>query len=390
MVINILIAAAFILFPALLIAVSSKLKILQNIGLVLVCYIIGMAVGNLGILPESFNGVQSAMQDISVALALPLLLFSLDVKKWITISKSGLVCMGLAVIAIAITAFVLQMTIGFREEDGWKLAGMSVALYTGGTPNLAAMKAALNVSNDTYILFNAYDTALGLIYIVFMASFARVFFQKVFRLRPYAPVGQPGQTEEADISSESADAYGKMLKPGAWKGLSLALLLAAAILGVSFAAGGLFPADFSAAGMILLITSLGIAASFVKPVRRIKYTFQLGMYLIYLFSFTVASMTRFAIFKNIDWTIFLYVLISVFGSMLLHGLLCKPFGIDSDTMIVTSVSAICSPPFVPVVVSRLKNREVLISGLVTGIIGYAVGNYLGVGIAMLFRSAYGV
>ena len=40
----------------------------------------------------------------------------------------------------------------------------------------------------------------------------------------------------------------------------------------------------------------------------------------------------------------------------------------------------------PVVVSKLKNKEILISGLVTGIIGYAIGNYLGIGIAMLFKS----
>jgi len=78
--------------------------------------------------------------------------------------------------------------------------------------------------------------------------------------------------------------------------------------------------------------------------------------------------------------------ISIFGSMLIHALLCRMFHIDSDTMIITSVSAVCSPPFVPVVVSRLKNRDILISGLVTGIIGYTIGNYLGIGLAMIFRS----
>jgi len=388
MIINILIAIAFILFPALLIFSSSKLKVLQQIGLVLICYLAGMIVGNIGILPESFFSVQSTIQDISVALALPLLLFSLDVKKWLKISKSGLICMGLAVVAIIITTFALQLTIGFRAENGWQLGGMSVAVYTGGTPNVAAIKAALGVDNSTYILFNTYDTVIGLVYIIFMVSVARVFFQKVFRLKAYTPIGQE-QAKESDISDESVDAYGKMLKPKVLKGLALALLLSAAILGASFVIGGLLPKDYSTAVMILLITSLGIAASFIKSVRKIKNTFQLGMYIIYLFCFTVASMTNFKVFMNIDWTIFLYVLISVFGSMLIHALLCKPFKIDSDTMIITSVSAVCSPPFVPVVVSRLKNREILISGLVTGIIGYAIGNYLGVAIAMLFRSLYG-
>ena len=77
MLINILIAVAFVLFPALVIWLSSKFTLLQKLGLVLICYIAGIIVGNVGILPESFADIQSMMQDISVAVALPLLLFSL-------------------------------------------------------------------------------------------------------------------------------------------------------------------------------------------------------------------------------------------------------------------------------------------------------------------------
>jgi uncharacterized membrane protein len=74
---------------------------------------------------------------------------------------------------------------------------------------------------------------------------------------------------------------------------------------------------------------------------------------------------------------------------LLHGLFCKIFKIDTDTYIITSVSAICSPPFVPVVAGALKNKEIILSGLTTGIIGYAIGNYLGVGLAYVFRAMLG-
>jgi uncharacterized membrane protein len=112
------------------------------------------------------------------------------------------------------------------------------------------------------------------------------------------------------------------------------------------------------------------------------------MYIIYVFCFTVASMTRLDMLININRGVLLYVVIALFGSMLLHALLCKLCGIDSDTMIITSVSAICSPPFVPVVAGGLKNKNILISGLVTGIIGYAVGNYLGVSVAMLYKALF--
>ena len=385
MVTNIFITIAFILFPALIVWMCTRVSLLQKIGVVLLCYFAGIVVGNTGILPESFGGAQSMIQDISVVLALPLLLFSLDVKKWLKISKTALINMLLAVVSIAIVTFVLQLTLAKDVQDGWKYGGMATALYTGGTPNLAAIKTALIVDGDTYIRFHTYDTVIGLIYLVFMFTAARAFFQKVFRLRPFAPIGKSDDTHAPKIGDESLSAYGKMFAPRVLKRLALAFLLSAAILGISFVIGELFPADFSTAVTILLITSLGIAASFIRPIRSTKYTFQLGMYIIYIFCFAVASMTNFNVLVNIDWTILLYVVLSVVLSMLLHALLCKPFRVDSDTMIVTSVSAVCSPPFVPVVASALKNREVLISGLVTGIIGYAIGNYLGIGLAMLYR-----
>ena len=383
MVLNIIVVVAFVLFPALVIWLSSRFKVLEKIGIVLLCYIAGIIVGNIGILPESFISVQSPMQDISVALALPLLLFSLDVKKWLKISIPALISMLLAIIAISLVVIVLQLTVMSGVQDGWKRAGMSVAVYTGGTPNVAAIKTALNVDNRTYILFNTYDMVFSMLYLIFMVSMARIFFQKVLRLKPYKPIGTQDEEQEAGTNEESIGIYAKLLKPAVLKGLLLAFLLSVVILGAVFVIGGLFPADFTTSITILLITSCGIAASFIKPVRKIKHTFQLGMYIIYIFSFTVASMTSFDVLLNIDWSILLYVVISIFGAMLIHALLCKLFKIDSDTMIITSVSAVCSPPFVPVVVSRLKNKEILLSGLVTEIIGYAIGNYLGVGIAML-------
>ena len=41
----------------------------------------------------------------------------------------------------------------------------------------------------------------------------------------------------------------------------------------------------------------------------------------------------------------------------------------------------CSPPFVPMIAGALNNKEIVVSGLTVGIMGYAIGNYLGVLIA---------
>lgn len=88
---------------------------------------------------------------------------------------------------------------------------------------------------------------------------------------------------------------------------------------------------------------------------------------------------------HINWVLLFYICFCIFGSVILHAVFCKIFKIDTDTFIITSISAICSPPFVPVVASALKNKQIILSGLTTGIIGYAIGNYLGISFAYVFK-----
>ena len=81
-----------------------------------------------------------------------------------------------------------------------------------------------------------------------------------------------------------------------------------------------------------------------------------------------------------------YVTFTIFVCLLLHVALRAIFKIDADTVIITSVAGICSPPLVPMVAAALKNREIVITGVVTGIIGWVEGTYLGIGIAYILHN----
>ena len=369
---NILLAILFILIPAPIIWLNNRFKIVQKIGIVIICYALGMVVGNIGVIPESFSGIQTTIQDVSVCLALPLILFSIDIKKWKKTAKKGLICMGLAVVSIATTVVVLHLIFRENNPNVADYGALAIGVYTGGTVNVASIAAATNIPENTYIMFNTVDMVISSLYMIFLTSVGRKFFQKVFRL----PAFQGNMNVEiTDVEDDNS--YKGMAKPAILGKLVLAFLLSAVIVGISYVAGT-FVKGYETAVTILLITTLSLACSFIKPVREIKKTTPLGMYIIYIFCFAVATMADFSEFKNFDFTLLIYITVSIFGSMFLHALFCKFAKVDSDTMIVTSVSAICSPPFVPVVAASLNNNAVLISGLTTGIIGYAIGNYLGV------------
>lgn len=370
---NILLAVLFILIPAPIIWLNNRVKFVEKIGIVIICYALGMLVGNIGVIPESFTGIQTTIQDVSVCLALPLILFSIDIKQWKKTAKKGLICMALAIVSIATTVFILHLIFRENNPNVADYGALAIGVYTGGTVNVASIAAATNIPQNSYMMFNTVDMVVSSLYMIFLTSIGRKFFQKVFRLPAFK-----GDTNIQTDEVEDDNCFKGMAKPKIAGKLVLAFLLSSAILGVSYVVGNLVK-GYETAVTILLITTLSLVCSFIKPVREIKKTRSLGMYIIYIFCFTVATMADFSEFiENFDFTLLIYITVSIFGSMFLHAILSKFAKVDSDTMIVTSVSAICSPPFVPVVVAALNNNAVLISGLTTGIIGYAIGNYLGV------------
>lgn len=71
--------------------------------------------------------------------------------------------------------------------------------------------------------------------------------------------------------------------------------------------------------------------------------------------------------------------------MTVHLILCRIFKVTGDLFTVAIMGLFCSPPFIPPVVSAMGNKKVLISGIAIGLVGYAIGTYLGVALYNLFQ-----
>jgi len=379
---NILLIFFFVLAPFLIIYLEKQFAIVKKIGAVLICYGIGLIIGNLGILPEGIEKYQELITNITIPLALPLILFSLNVKRWLKMAGSAMLSLGIGLFTVIAMIIVGYLIFVDDIDEIWKVSGMLVGVYTGGTPNMAAMKTALNVDQELYLMTHTYEVFLGAIYLIFILSVG----QRVFLtfLRPF-------KTPEVDPSSmdtnpeEEFDSYEGVFKRSVFFPLLGAFGLSVVIFGVSYGISLLFPDEFMTAAIILLITTFGIGFSFIPGINRIEKTFQGGMYIILIFCLVVASMADIRQLADITFSLFWFVGLAMFGSHILHALIAKFFKMDADTVIISGSALICSPPFVPVVAGALKNREVILTGLAVGIAGYAVGNYLGVLIAYMLK-----
>ncbi len=371
----------YILMPAFIIYCCYKFPLINKIGPVLLCYIVGIILGNSGFLTPKAKFIQDIGSNIAIVLGIPLLLFTINVKTWFKLAGKALLSFTLGSVAVVILVLIGYITFKKFIPEAWKIAGMLIGVYTGGTPNLAAIKEALQVDSTTFVVVHTYDTVFSMLYIIFLASVAQRIFLKF--LPAFSVVNEEEKNARTD---EDIKLYGDIFTKPIFPQLILGLLLSIAVVAISLGVSQIFLQQYQTMIVILALTTVAILFSLSPYVHNLKRTFQLGMYLIYIFCTIVGSMVNVDNLIHINIYLLLYVFIAIFGSLLLHGIFCKIFSIDTDTYIITSVAGICSPPFVPVVADALHNKYILLSGITTGVIGYAIGNYLGITLGYLMKT----
>lgn len=375
--------AFYILGPVLLLYACKKSTWLNQFGAVGLAYVLGIVLGNIGLIKPGIKPVQDNLTSVTIALALPMLLFSINIKQWSRLAlKTGMaILLGIisVMLIIALGHYFLKDTI----NECWKVAGLMVGVYIGATANMASIMKALNVDPETYVLVNAYDILICIPYFFFLITKAQPLIRKI--LPAFKSLNSQADPEHEADDFDGWDSYRGIHKKEVIGPLVLALLLSGVIVGISFFMKGLFPADFQTAGIILCITALSILMSLIPAVNKIRKTFQSGMFLIVIFCIVVGSMADFSIFTTRSLYLAAFVALVIVGSLFFQVLFSRIFNIDTDTTIIASTAFIFSAPFVPTVANALKNKEIILSGITIGIIGYATGNFLGITLAYFLK-----
>lgn len=379
MVWDILIILLVLFLPRLLMTLGKRPGF-SLLGPVFLCYAAGILLSF--VLPAS--GMAMTLSELLVPLAIPLILFSCNVAVLRKLARPMLTSFGLNGVAVIIAAtlgfFIFRNLIG----QAGPIAAMLTGLYTGGTPNMMAIGLALNVPSDTIVLANTADMIAGGVYFLLILSVGRTLLGRV--LKPYCPVLAPSRLEEDDelvrrYMPEKQPLSLAMLRP-----LAGAMGLALACLAVSAGVALLLTGSLHVAVVMLGVTTLGVACSFNRRVRSCPGTYQIGQYLIYMFSLAIGLSFDLSALNGSALLLFALLLLVQFGAVGLHLLLCRWARVDRDTMIITSIAGIFGPAFIAPTAAALNNDEVLLPGLACGILGYGLGNYLGIGLGYLLAA----
>jgi len=378
----------YVLVPVLVIYLCQRYPILDKISAVMLCYAVGIVAGNMGflsgghvnIVPQGFSGVQEYFFVITIALALPLIFFSIDIRRWFGVAGKAVLSFGLEIVAVVIAAATGYLI--FRDMVGgetWKVAGMLIGVYTGGTVNLGAIGTALDTDKTVLAATQISDVVVSLVYLLLVLTVLQHILLK------FLPAFKRAAADGSEEEIQDYNSYAGFFNRGHLLPLAGALALSIAILAVGVGLTFIFPKDTALVVAVLAVSTLGIAFSFVPRIRKIPMTYQLGQYFILIFCLVVSSMSDLSRLFGTTLPLLAMVGWAVFISLGIHIFLAWIFKIDADTVVITSVAGIYSPPFVPMVARVLKNRDIVASGVVTGIIGWVVGTYLGIAVAYILR-----
>lgn len=370
----------YLLFPALVVYGCKRSKALNKVGEILLLYGVGILVANLFIFPlglnETIAGLQDTLTSVTILLAIPMILFGCDFRHWPL--KSAVAALIIGVMAVLATDIGGYFIFNQGNGDMKDVASLLVGVYTGGTPNLASIKMALGIDETTYFLVNTFDMLISFVYLVFLMSVGIKLFRKLLSKKKVQ--NESAENVELNSISDATHTYeGIFTRQHFGKTMAafgLSLLIVGASMGISFLIAHKIDNMLI---LILSLTTFSIVTSFIPAVRKMEKSYDAGMYLVLVFSLVVASMVDVtAIDYRASLSIIAYIAFVIFGSLFLSVLLAKIFKIDSDTMVISSVALINSPLFVPMIAESMKNRKVIITGITVGVVGYAIGNYLGI------------
>ena len=369
----------------------------RNLSPVILILTISAIASNLGFIPTETSDDFSLYGDImgfTIPFAVCLVLFQVQL---VDLKKAGLqmlcafaiACTGVFIGAVG-GAVILSEQLG---PDSWKLAAPYTGTYTGGSLNFNALWHEFQVGDGA--LFGAANAVDNL-------TFFPIFFFLLIvpeRLKRFFPIAKRWKKYQDDIHEthqKHTDPPLNIYSLAALTFCALAVMLLSDItalglenLATKFAEDSFLRNLLSNIPSILILTTYALILAQFPRIAAMDGPHEIGNYAFYLFFAAIGATCNIGSAIASGPVLFLYVsIIIVFGMSFLFGIgrLCK---MDPKVLACAAMAAKIGPPAVLALVEAKQWKELALPGVAVGLLGYALGNYLGTFAAYLVKFIVG-
>jgi uncharacterized membrane protein len=368
--------AVLMLVPVLFINLErwTKWKVFDYLPPVLWIFAFPIFLSAFRVIPTS-SPTYTNFKAFAVPMFIILMLLDVDLRSTVKVAVRAVGVLVVGAIGVVIGGLVAFFFLrGELDSESWRGFGALAGSWIGGTGNLAAVAEAVDTP----------PTMMGMVVIADTFIFI-LYFPVLFAAKRWAK----GFSRFTRVTSEEADRLDRAIGEIEEKPTSVNFVDVLTLFGVGFLfiwliglLSGHLPTIegvFSAkTWQILILTTVALVLA-ATPLRKIPGTHALSMALVYVYLSMIGAQADIHEAANAPYFM-LAGLVCIILHLALVVLAARIFRVDVHLAAIASVAAIGGAASAPVV-AAYHRKELIPVSILLALVGYALGNYLGLAAA---------
>ncbi|PKD99481.1 DUF819 family protein [Macrococcoides caseolyticum] len=384
--------AIIVIFSSLSIYLELKYKWAAKVSGAIIALIFALLLSNFKVIPTE-SVVYDQVWGFVIPLALPLLLFQIDIKAIWKESGRLLGIFLLSSVGTVAGTFVAFFLLKEHIPHLDKLSAMMSASYIGGGVNFAAMALKFNPPKDVISAAVVADNLMTALFILTLMAIPTVrFFRKKYSTPHIDEVeGKLIAGQEDYFSRKEISLLDIALNFGAaFFIVAVSFKLSAFMTNILPEAGGnilyeMFTGIVTDKYLILTTFTFALLLSFPKFFKQLNGSNEFGTFLIYLFFFVLGIPASIPLIIQTAPLLLLFVFIIAMLNLVISLIAGKLIGADLEEILLTSNANIGGPTTAAALAIAKGWHKLIGPILVVGTLGYIIGNYIGTAIGIFLE-----
>ncbi|MHA1543837.1 MAG: DUF819 family protein [Alphaproteobacteria bacterium] len=337
-------------------------------GGVVIAIIVGFILGNTGVLPTQAP-IYAGITEYLVPVAIPLLLFRANINKIVKQAGHTLLAFFIGAFATVLGAVIAYNVIDLPAYQG-AFTGTLAATFIGGGMNFAAVSHAMGIPpGDLLGAATAADNIITILFLLVLAAMPSIAF--------FANKYGGERKVETKLEKEADEQYSRLAD---YTSVIVAILIAVILVGI----GNMTQKHLGWEGAGILVTTLLalLYATYAPELTaKLKGSFDMGMVLMMIFFASLGAQADLVGTLDSAPVFFGFVIIIVAvhaGILFTAGKFLK---LTLPELITASNACILGPATAAGLAGTKGWKSLVTPGILVGILGYALANFIGVGLA---------
>lgn len=360
---------------------SEHKKWLKQVSGILITMIVMSVLSMTGVVPVASNPkmkveVYELIFSYFIPLSIPMMLMGSNIRRIISEGGKLLVAFLIGALGVILGSFLAFYLINLGPDSG-NVAGVISATLIGGSMNFIATGEIMNfITHPLFSATIAVDNFAANAYILLMFAVPSMTFLARFFVKPKV------ENLETIDRNTNEEPY-----PITIERIAIVAMIAAAIASAGNLLSEIIQKIYATrmSTSILLITVMAVlmANLFPKYLKKIEDTaFAIGLWMMYIFLAAIGASTNLADMLHVGPAVLGFYLIIMFFHFIFLVSLSKLFKFDVYEVIISSAANIMGPSVAAPMAASLGQKKLITPAILVGILGYVIGTFIGVTIAM--------